>query len=447
MKRPIISEMHEALITNCEEKYAYIQEYRAAEIANQLRMIISHDNKDITDLNIDLVDILKELPFITFFFKGPYFTFISKEVGMQLLFGKEKAFAPIDWSLSFDSNVANKILGYCKGINIDQSSKIRVISLLKIIHKYNANFDFSPFVIENIRLAREDASNLRPFDTIAAFKAINYIDWKKFDQNPDIPSFTISWEKIYEKAETTYQFYLNNKYNDVLKNLEEKVLLHNAFLLEMTRLWLLNRHEKEKIFTELLDFCIFELKLLPYFELKIAWDFLQNPGKIRFFGPIFGKKKTIIKDIKGMAWDIQHIRIMETMATLTTKGSFYLPCFVSFDNKFSELLKSYPVNILLIDDIEKRVQSIRENELEFQEFIFNRASIKAKAELTLEKSLKRIKKPINQKKLTSIIKKEEMIVEKILCLETNKCKNEIENLCDCKKQNFLFKILKKLLKI
>lgn len=406
MLRPILDEMFEAIIFNDIDKFDNISDTRAEETIS-LRTIISTTDSSNIEIGIDLNKILKEVPFMIPLFKGPNFIFISAQTALETQAGIKKSTVIADWSFSFDSNVAEKVRGYFNNENIDLTNKQRVITLLSLKKKHSIRIDLLPFLIENIRFAREDESNLRPLNTIAAFKAIDYLNWEEFEKDPNNPVLIrngkeLSLNELVYESEDIYNSLLNHK---EVKNIENNTLFCHVFLLEFTREYLSSKDTAKITFSRMIDFCIFELGKIPIFELSLAWQFFHKPHAIRFFGPIRGLKKTLIKDIKGMAWDLTHIRTLETIATISKKGSFFLPFFVSFDQKFSELLQDNPITIFIMDDNAKSMLSARENEKEFQYILNELISEKAKKAISPEQRELRRKNNLDIKNLDMLRKK------------------------------------------
>lgn len=396
MKKSILDDLYEAIILNSQNKFEEIENNRSTEVS-ETRTIFSTEQKEQSLLkNINQINIQKELSFLTPFFEGPYFIFTSK-----ILATKEVTDIPIDWSFSFDSNVGEKIRGFMNNENIDKTNKERIIKLLIFIKEKNVNFDLLPFVLENIRLSREDITNLRPFNTIAAFKAINYIDWTKscFLENEVV--LKKSWNEINKEALDIFNYYLSS---NLIQDIELKSLFTHTFLLKLTYEYLTNKDSISRAFNNMIKFCLYKLNKIPLFELWLAWEFFNQPQKFRFFGPIAGLSKKLFKDISGMAWDLTHIRTMEQMATTTCFGAFYLPFFVSFDSKFSELLQQTSIFAMLIDDKFGQVVSIRNNEIAFHTIINEHIEEDLRQEFTPEKIHRRRNgKLFNHREYTELI--------------------------------------------
>jgi hypothetical protein len=104
-----------------------------------------------------------------------------------------------------------------------------------------------------------------------------------------------------------------------------------------------------------------------------------------FFGPITGRSKTMLEDIRGMAWDMALLRVLEKNATASRLGSFFIPYFVSIDRRWRHLLRLNPVRMMLIDDVHRRVLFARTDELAFQRLFEECAQTGLQAEMTPEK--------------------------------------------------------------
>jgi hypothetical protein len=140
-----------------------------------------------------------------------------------------------------------------------------------------------------------------------------------------------------------------------------------ALLLRFARLWHEKRKpDKRRILSELLRFSIHNLGAISLTELHLIWSGMTSELGSPFFGPIIGRSKTMLKEIRGMAWDMTLLRILEKNATASHLGSFFIPYFVSFDSSWRYLLRLNSVKLMLIDDEHRNVLFARTNEQEFQ---------------------------------------------------------------------------------
>ena len=360
MEKPVVDEIFELIIRGELEK---LDEISRPEDAVYIRSAVSTKNDSGAGLSIDLEDITNRAPWVTPLFLGPKIYFTSASIALQNAITGGKSNVMIDWSFSFDSNVAEKVRAYVNHEKINQTDRDRVITLLKLKKEYSLQTDLMPFLFENLRLSRVDKNNARPLNTIIAFKKLDYIDWDAFEKNPNKPKFPCDENVLIEDANQTYKSLVNET---EVKKREHKALFTQVILFELAIIWLGEKVTPEEAFKKLIDFCVLQLKKLPKYELKFAWSFLNKPAKVRFFGPLNGISKDLAKSLRGMAWDMSHMRTLETMATATNLGSFFIPVFVSFDDKFSEILKQNQIQVLVVDDRLRKMHSAGVGEVEFQ---------------------------------------------------------------------------------
>jgi hypothetical protein len=382
MNIPVVDEIYQALVKGELDKLGQISRPKDAI---HIRIAMSTDYPKSAALDIDLEDITKRAPWITPFFAGPRVHFTTASTALQASLSGGSSNVLIDWSFSFDSNVAERVRAYVNHEKINQKDKERVITLLQLKKQYALQTDLLPFLFENLRLSRENKRNERPFNTIVAFKKLDHIDWEAFEIDADKPIFNCNDDEILADAKSTYYSLLTQE--EVLKR-EYKALFTQVFLFELAIRWIQQPNEPEIVFSNLIEFCILQLKKLPKSELLIAHRFLNNPkgSEVRFFGPLADLGKDLIKDLKGMAWDLSHIRTMETASTLSQFGAFFLPFFVSFDSKFSDILKQNQIRYLIVDDRLRRMHSVGDSELDFQYSLNNAMSDKVKIKMTPEES-------------------------------------------------------------
>lgn len=357
--KPVVDQIFELIL---QGRLDEVENISNPEDAVYIRTVVSTEENGGTHVGVDLEEITKVAPWITPFFLGPRLLFSSKSIAVQNMMTGGKSNFLLDWSFSFDSNVAEKVRAYVNLENINAKDRDRVITLLKLKKKFSLQTDLLPFLLENLRLSRSDIKNERPLNTVIAFKKLDYLDWQAFEKNPLKPEFICDEKTLLKDANDTYDSMVNDK---EVKKWEYKSLFTQVILFELAIIWLRKNGSIEEQFSELIDFCVLQLGKLAKFELKFAWRFLNQPTRTRFFGPLNGVSKDLTKALKGMAWDMTHLRLLETLSTKTTFDSFYVPFFVSFDEKFSEILKQNQLQMLLVDDRLKRMHTATIDEYPF----------------------------------------------------------------------------------
>ena len=267
---PLIDELYGAILTENNSKLDHIAEQRSDEFEN-IRIIMSTPKEGGASLDLDLDIIKKKCPIIVSIFQHDNFFITSAEIAMQSSLTGGKSIVPIDWSFSYDSNFAEKIKNIFLGGDIRDEDKELIRNFIVLKKELSIQTDIFPMIIENVRLRRNHPENDRPRDTIASFKALDYIDWNKFEK-----------DKLYKKSNISIQ-YLANEFNTNSKYLSR----------------IINEYKKKSFVNYInelrVDFAIKELKanktLRKYTLFALTKEFGFNSTES--FSSAFYKKTTI----------------------------------------------------------------------------------------------------------------------------------------------------------
>jgi hypothetical protein len=382
---PIIDALFSALINNDKDALDDIESQRAAECAF-LRAVICTDAPGAIDLELGLSVASSE--YVTPFFEGPRAFFMSAGASLQARLTGGRSNALIDFSLSFDSNFAEKMRAAIAGENIQQVDRNRVNEVLMLkARNRNVQFDVLPFLIENTRLTRDNPRNERPLNTLIAFRMLDHLDWDAFRDDPSHFVFDVPCEELKASLRPEAVAFLSELQTsgNVIRH-EARSAGTQAMLLRFARLWHEKRKpDKRRILGDLLHFSIHHLGAVPLTELHLIWSGMTSDLGAQFFGPITGRSKTMLEDVRGMAWDMTLLRVLEKNATASRLGSFFIPYFVSIDRRWRHLLRLNPVTMMLIDDAHRRVLFARADEPAFQRILEECTQTELQAEMTPEK--------------------------------------------------------------
>jgi len=178
--RPIIEMLASEFLYGSENAMGEIeaQYYECASI----RAVICTNDPGAVELDLGLG--VSSNDHLTPLLEGPCAWFHSGGISLQSRLESGKSFVPIDYSLSFDSNFAEKLRAVISGENISRPDRDAVngVLMLKARNK-RVQFDVFPFIIENTRLARNSKNNRRPAETLAAFYMLDGLDWENFLQS------------------------------------------------------------------------------------------------------------------------------------------------------------------------------------------------------------------------------------------------------------------------
>lgn len=355
------------------------------DIFKGLKIIYSTENMESQLLDHPLKTIEEQFPYLKKFFYGQGFLFYTDEIYQQTKEGQAEI--KLDYSISFDSNIAEKFRIWENGGSLDKDS-LRFGELIQFVkNKGGMNFDYSFFVIENY-FDSLDEKNDRPFNSIRALKRFESLIYNQNSFDIYHPIFTENRESAGKRACEVFSTYYDNR-ETVLELHTNRKLLYSVLLKSI----LLKKNEnidtKDKL-RLLIEFSLKKLGRFAKTEIYFGWKFLKYNANLNFFDPIRTLGKNSLKKIRGMSWDLFSVRYLEKLIGMKTGADFYIPFFVSFDNRFINLLKVCPIRAVIIDEKTQRGSTVYLDESEFMEDINN--SITEELNLELNDPSKKIKR-------------------------------------------------------
>lgn len=385
LKPPAIDLLFRALITGDTETFKVIQTERAAECAH-VRSVVSTEDEGGVDLGLGLH--LSSTSYVVPFFSGPRAFFLSAAISVETRLNGGRSSPLIDFSLGFDSNFAEKLRAFIANERIQDADRARVVEVLMLkARDSRVQFDVMPFLIENTRLSRENPSNARPLNTLISFRMLDHLDWEAFRTDPGSLVFDRPRSDLIRDLRRPAEAYLAElEASREIRRNEVRSAATRALLMRFARLWHGQaKRDKNRILGDLLHFALKRLSAIPLTELRLIWSGMTSASSSRFFGPITGRSTDMMSKIRGMAWDMTLLRYIESSATARTGGSFFIPYFVSIDEKWRELLRENPVELMLADDMQERALFARRKELEFQLALEKCVTDEVRSEMTAEK--------------------------------------------------------------
>ena len=320
------------------------------EIFSKFRLMYSTDNT-VSQFGYTSLDRIEEdCDSIKKFFHGNGLLFFSNDI-YQAQQKQETVHIPLDYSLSFDSNVAGQFRVYEKGGQVQPKEKFE--RLIEFIKQYQFNFDYNFFCLENLEFIRQN--NDRPFNTIRAIIRCNPLNSDRLDR---------------ETAGKLATQEINNPFNNEINPIfwQRRKVIYLILLKAIQINW-----ELQEVYSKLraiIKFCLENTGKFAKKEIYLAWKLFKQGTSLRFFNPLSQPSPNILSKAKGMSWDFLSIEYQSTLAYNMSRGNnFFVPFFASFDSRFMEFREACPVKCMLFDDRTQTAHTFFDDELEFNQDI------------------------------------------------------------------------------
>lgn len=345
------------------------------EIFSKFRLIYSTNNITSSFGYTSLDKIEKQCSSLKRFFHGSGLLFFSQDI-YQLQHQQKTVYIPLDYSLSIDSNVAERFRIYEKGGQVQPQDKFE--SLIKFIKQYQFNFDYSFFCLENSNHIKQN--NERPFNTLRAIIICNPLN-----------DYPIDREEAGKLAIST----MYNPYNfEIYSYFWQRRKIIYLILLKAIRVNWEHKGEVNIKLKIIIEFSFEKLGKFPKKEIYFAWKLFKYGKKLRFFDCISRPSNKTLEKAKGISWDLLLIEYQSSLAyNMSINDNFFVPFYASFDNRFVEFREACPIRCMLFDDSNRGAHTYFDDELEFNQDINNaiEADYNLLAKLTNQQEINRRK--------------------------------------------------------
>lgn len=256
----------------------------------------------------------------------------SKIVNRHLQY--RDAFVQAEVCVSLDTQAVSYLYSRFKGKEIGVEPNLE--ALIRLMKEKTIDMTCFPYVAENLFFNSKRVHKVR--ESIFAF------------------------ERMFNQEETSKEECMR-KANEIVKSHEEhrnNLLFEPArtywrvycILLKMCTIQLSNpaRSLDEKM-EELCRFMNEKLSLIYFPELILAKRYFERDRRYSFFGKIICGRKDLLDTVKNMAWDLTHLRNLESECSILTKegADVYIPFFYTFDKRLLEVKGCYELSALAIN--------------------------------------------------------------------------------------------------
>ncbi len=292
----------------------------------------------------------------------------------------------------FDTNLLSDLPKYFNDSDIVTKEKVRDI-LMAIESVYDGGFDYKFAMLENMRQFTCD-NNPYPVNKVAA--AI-YFDHRLRGKINRSNTEGDIFEPYIEQAESIWMEFRSSK--GIWDLIDRRDLIYAVMLKIYHMCWTNADITIEYALHNLVDYCLEELGVLPLKEVYFAWKVVIG-FSVGYFTPVFNEsslkspKSDSVRRIGALAWDLFIFRFIETLLTEEKGSSFYIPSISTFDKGLLDTISSCPLKAMIHFPEFEYVETIFEDQLQFQQCLGSSMSVKQKRRiLDANRGIKGSKKP------------------------------------------------------
>jgi hypothetical protein len=254
----------------------------------------------------------------------------------------------IDSTVEFDTNVASYVEGFVEG-RLNHNTEMIGEVLDFVLTGERVNFGYNFYALENAS-GFYDGSRVDSIRrNLRAIMKLDHLDRERYRKTGEVVSTITDGELDAKADEKLHEFY-DTTYR-------EGMAAEFTPLGEMLYLVLLKTVEiehggegksLESKMAELYGFMHFELKTMLVREAITALHYYKSRSSLSFFGKFVSprpkeKADRLLKELKGMSWDLMLFRMMERFAAVPGQGDFLLPYFLTFDRRMVDLFDLLPL--------------------------------------------------------------------------------------------------------
>jgi hypothetical protein len=224
-------------------------------------------------------------------------------------------------------------------------------SFVDILLGEDVNYDYSLYMIENINKLNTQKARIETYKNLMACERFKFLDIQKYRLNGTI-FCTKTEEELLSIVDQRFYFMNNMVHTNEGKPLWDKYYAIYAILLKTCSIEFSTKKGIKYKILGLLDFVNNELGFFCERELAVCYLYLKhNTCMARFFKKIQPNSKDILKNLKGMAWDLAHLRHLEhNMAIIRPENVRYsLYSLMTFDNGLKDVVNAFPIDRFAIN--------------------------------------------------------------------------------------------------
>lgn len=250
----------------------------------------------------------------------------------------------IDYSISLDTQALSYLEPYINGFENKLPNDFKEI--FSFISRDGVFVDPMPYVHENYFNLNIPEAAGRIFNKLKAYEVLRTLDRRVLENESIVKTSCSETELMKNTQEHIARMFTTMAEVTFMNELKLNFNYQYAHLLKMISIQLGKpNREKHTKTIDFLNFCHKDVSSIGFREALVANKFFEEGQKLGFFSKIQKNKKDIFRIIKGMAWDLYHIRQMERLATIRPdkNARYYFSSFLTCDKRLVDILDLYPL--------------------------------------------------------------------------------------------------------
>jgi hypothetical protein len=260
-----------------------------------------------------------------------------------------KATYPIDYSISLDTNAFSYLRPYVTGNTRFLPNDF--VEVFDFIARDDVHVDGLPYLFENLGGAnlKDEKKAAHVFDSLKAYEVLRTIDGEWLRKHGEVRSKLGNAALIKRAQESMSRLYSNLEDSFTMQSLHDRFnyiyvnLLQLALIQLQRKTWSTDRKLEAYI-----EFCHTQLATISIRDMVLGREYFKRGQNLKFFGRIQSGHPDLLNSLKNMAWDLFHIRQLESAMTMRPDANarYFFPALLTFDQDLVEIMDLCPLNAI-----------------------------------------------------------------------------------------------------
>lgn len=284
------------------------------------------------------------------------------------LFAESKLYFIDEEALS-EAHVGKMTIGFDQSIGLDTQTvsylepyitkrakaPAEFADVFSFIARPDVDVNPMPYMLENYQRIYQGTPHdqSRIYDKFVFYETLRTLDIEHFRGVSEVRS-TLGAEGLNRRAQELMSKAIYEAQTEPFKDhLIQQFTCFYALLLKMATIQIANpRRSTENKLIEFIRFCDASLATIWKRETLVAVHYFERGQDFPFFGKVQKGRAEIFAALRGMAWDLFHVRRMEGEMSLQPGGGarYFIPAFLTCDAALIEVIDLCPLVAIAVGE-------------------------------------------------------------------------------------------------